>query len=190
MGDLRVGLIEGQCSRTIDVKPPERTRFGEKTTRTTEKYTIKWGSKTLGYNQTVSLEEIHNAEGPFIITIMIVQWPYEEEVVYMGVPQTIESISRHEFRKWSFKPGLFKQLFNRIPSHPLYQKLQREKKKWAKKSGDIESLKRMRDTWLINRPPGTVPYNIYKLWYGKGAMILPETLGDFKGRELGTEYEL
>lgn len=189
MGDLRIGLIDGSFTKTVDTTLPAETRFGVKTTRTVEEHRIKWGSKTLPYDKTVAFEEIYNAEGPFIITRMIVQWPYEKEVVdSYGVPQIIESISLHEFRKWPFKPGLFKKLFDRMPSHPLYELLLREKKKWAKRSGDMESLKRMRDTWLINRPPREVPYRVYKLWYGKGAMILPETVGDFKGRELGTDY--
>lgn len=189
MGILRVGLIEGNYTKTIETTPLTETQFGVKTTRAIEEHRIKWGKKDCAYNKTVTLQEIYDGEGPFIITHMIVQFPYPEDVAVYGVPQKITSIAHHEFRKWPFKPGLFKQLFDRMPSHPLYQMLLRTKRKWAKKSGDTESLRRMRDTWLINRPTETLPINVYKLWYGKGAMILPEKLGTFVGRELGVEYE-
>ena len=190
MGDLRIGFISGTYSKTINPSEPQETQFGVKQTETIEKHKIHWGSKTLPYNDTVKLEDIHNSEGAFIIDSMVVQFPYEEKTVVYGVPQMVQSISLHEFKKWPFKPQLFKQLFDRMPSHPLYQKIQREREKWAKRSGDTESLRRMRDTWLINRPPERIPYNIYKMWFGKGAMILPESSGEFVGRELGTEYSL
>ncbi len=190
LGPLRIGLIEGNYTKTVETTPSTKTSFGAKTTRTIEEHRIKWGKKDLPYNKTVSLQKIYDDEGSFIITQMLVQLPYEEEVAISGVPQKITRIARHHFRKWPFKPGLFKRLFDRMPSHPLYKMLLREKRKWAKQTGDVESLKRMRDTWLINRPSEILPMSIYKLWYGKGAMILPETIGDFKGRELGTEYQL
>jgi hypothetical protein len=190
LGSLRVGYIKGHFTRTIDTTPSSDTKFGSKLERTIEEHHIEWGKKTLPYNDTITLQEIHDADGPFIITHLIVQWPYEDTVVRQGVPQKVNRIYLHEFKKWPFKPGLFKQLFDRMPSHPLYQLLLREKAKWVKRSGDSESFKRMRDTWLINRPPETVPYKIYELWYGRGAMIIPETVGDLKVRELGCEYKL
>lgn len=194
MGDLRIGFIEGNYTKTIDVTDAIETDFGTKSTRTIEEHRIKWGywnlKKSVPYNETVTLEEIQNSEAAFIITRMLVEFPYEEDMVVNGVPQKVQRIALHRFRKWPFKPGLFKKLFDRMPSHPLYQKLLHEKKKWAKRSGDIESLRRMRDTWLINRPNERLPLSTYKLWYQKGAMILPEKPGDFTGRELGTEYPL
>jgi len=194
MDDLHIGFIEGHYTRTISVTEPVETRFGERVTRTIEEHHIQWGKwdlkKAIPYNETVTLREIHEAEAPFIITRMLVEFLYQEDVVINGIPQKIDKVALHRFHKWPFKPGLFKQLFDRMPSHPLYTMLVREKKKWAKHSGDIESLKRMRDQWLINKPSEKLPLNIYKLWYGKGAMILPETTGDFKGRELGTEYKI
>jgi len=190
LGSLHVAYIKGHFTRTIDSTPPSHTQYGWKAQRTTEEHMIEWGRKSLPYNETVTLDDIHNSEGPFIITKMIVAWPDEDVMVMGGVPQKVQKIYLHEFKKWPFKPGLFKQLFDRMPSHPLYEILLREKQKWLKRSGDSESFKRMRDTWLINRPPQTVPYKVYELWYGRGAMILPETLGEFKGRELGSEYKL
>ena len=190
MGDLRVGFIEGTYSKTIKPPEPQETQFGTKQIETVEKHKIHWGSKTLPYNDTVKLEDIHNSEGAFIIDSMVVQFPYEEKIAVYGVPQMAQSISLHEFKKWPFKPQLFKQLFDRIPSLQLYEKIKKERENWAKRTGNIESLRRMRDIWLINRPPERIPYAVYKMWFGKGAAILDESPGEFTGRELGTEYSL
>jgi len=189
MGDLHIGLIRGAYSKTIDTTPWQETKFGKQQTTTQTKKAISWGKKNLPFNQTVTLDEIHEAEGPFVISEMIVQWPYEEKVVVQGVPQTVSTICLHHFRKWPFKPGLFKRLFDRIPSHPLYNRIINERKKWCRQSKDYETLRRLRDTFLINRPSQRVPYNVYKLWYSKGAMILPEKSGSFVGRELKLDFK-
>lgn len=198
MDDLRLALIEGQFTKTLDASTPKETKFAKEIQRTILEKKIKWGAQNLAFNDTVTLQEVHDAVGPFIITKMIVQWPHSDQVVNGGVPKTVTRIIQHEFTKWPFKPGLFKRMFDRMPSYPLWNQIQREKIKWSTSrvhSGStpkdtMEILKRIRDVFLVNAPiKGEVPFADYKLWYRKGAMILPETTSDFKGRELGTGEE-
>lgn len=198
MGDLRVGLIEGQYTKSLDVSSPKETRFAKEVQRTTIEKRVKWGHRHLAYNDTVSLQEVHDDVGPFIITRMIAQWYYTDPVVVGGVTQNRDRVTEHEFYKWPFKPGLFKRMFDRMPSHPLWNEIQKEKSKWSSSrahagtdpKATLEVLRRIRDVFLVNAPnESEVPLAVYKMWYGKGAMILPETTSNFKGRELGAGEE-
>lgn len=198
MGDLRIGWIEGQYTKTLDVSSPKETRFAKEVQRTTIEKKVKWGQKHLAYNDAVTLQEIHDDVGPFIITRMIVQWHYTDSVVLGGIAKKLDKVTEHEFSKWPFKPGLFKRMFDRMPSFPLWNEIQKEKTKWSSSRAHVgsdpkatmEVLRRIRDVFLVNAPVvAEVPLSVYKMWYGKGAMILPETTGNFRGRELGISSE-
>jgi hypothetical protein len=196
--DLRIAFVEGTYSEGIDNQPSQKTKFGSTRIKSLMEKKIRWGKRSitdaLPYNDTIPLSQIVAQEGNFIIKQMIVEFPYDEPIAYYGIPTDVQKIAVHDFQIWNFAPTLLKKLFGVIenqvpPSHPLYQLIKHQKEKWYSKSKDQETYKRLRATWLINKPPEALPMKIYELWYGRGALIIPETLKDFRGRDLGTHWK-
>jgi hypothetical protein len=189
LDSLRVGFIKGLYTATETSVNFEPTRFSNPIQTTHLSKFIKFGKQDpkhpIAYNDTVSLKEIYDSEGNFTITDLIIQFPYEEKIAVYGIPEVVQNIAYHHFRKWNFSPTFMATIFDRVPSHPLYEKLKIERRNFLNRTGDKESYKRFRSTWLVNKPVELLPYKIYELWYGKGALIIPEKQGDFKGRELG-----
>ena len=192
-GDLHVGFIVGSYSRNIDYEKT-KTEFGDHYLETSEGKRIRWGApcssifgkrkrEGVPFLKTKTLQEIYDEENEFTITSMEIQAPYERKID----GKYIQSIALFPFRSWSFKPKMIRKIFNRMPSQALYDKIKTMRKKWEL---DKETLKRQRDTWLINRMMDNIPPYAYKLWLNSSfAMILPETSSSFLGKELGTDYK-
>lgn len=189
---LKVGYIEGIYNETTNSTELEQTKFGKRVQEVRIHKYISYGKlhgQSIPFNETVTLREIYENEGNVTVTRLLVQFPYDDKIVQYGVPTTINKIALHKFTKWNFSPTFLATLFDRVPSHPLYEKIKKERKKWLQRTGDVEAFKRLRSTWLVNKPNELLPYKVYEMWYGNGALIIPETLGAFKGRELGDDFK-
>lgn len=191
--DYHIGFIEGNFSKNIESQIT-KTEFGEHYQTAIEGKRIHWGKDPrskkndhLSFLETKTLQEIYDAEGEFTISCMEIQAPYERKVVIDGVPSTIESIAYFTFNAWSFKPRMIRKILDRMPSRKVWEVIKQKRLEWIH---DKETQKRQRDTWLINKMPEGIPQYVYKLWLDTSfAMILPESIGTFLGRELGTDYK-
>lgn len=194
LDDLHVSYIQGFFSETITNNELEPTRFGKPFQSTSRGKYIKFGKaepNPLPYAETIELKEFFESEGNFTITKLLVEFLYSSKVVNYGIPQEVTRIIYHTFRPWNFSPIFLAKIFDRVPSHPLYKVIKKQREDWLKRGGDIKAYKRLRSTWLVNKPDKKedVPFDVYTLWYGKGALVIPERLSDFKGRELGLGFK-
>lgn len=190
LDSLHVGYIEGLYNEIIRHDKLEPTKFGSQFNEERVGKFVKFGKLKkpyLSFNETITIRELYESEGNFTITRLMVEFMYHDKVVYNGVPQDVQRVVLHHFKKWNFSPTFLAKIFDRVPSHPLYNLIKKERDNFLKRTGDKEAFKRLRSTWLVNKPNENeaIPYNVYKLWYGRGALIIPESIGDFKGRELG-----
>jgi len=188
---LRVGFIEGIYNETVGNIELDPTRFGRVFQETRIGKFIRFGAQKhpVPFNDTIPLREIYESEGNFTVTNLIIEFEYNDKIVYDGVPTEYRRILLHHFKKWNFSPTFLAKIFDRVPSHPLYKKIKKGRNKFLQRSGDKEAFKRLRSTWLVNKPVEKgIPYNVYTMWYGRGALIIPEKSADFKGRELGLDF--
>jgi hypothetical protein len=191
-GDLHIGFIEGNYSKNVE-SHIDKTEYGDHYQTAIEGKRIHWGTSSrmkhgaLPFAETKTLQEIYEVEGEFAITSMEVQAPYERKIVTNGVPSTIECIALFFFAAWPFKPKMIRKILDRMPSQKVWERIKQKRVEWIH---DEETRKRQRDTWLINKMPEGIPEYVYKLWLDQSfAMILPESIGTFLGRELGTDYK-
>jgi len=182
-GRLHVSKIAGQYSQTLEKYQIDETMFSVTKRALREFKTVAWGKLNLPFEKTVFLKDIHKVEGEVILSELAVQIPRTEKIVRDGVPELIQaSPVLFYFTKWPFKPSFCDKIFNRRASGKFYEFLKKQREKYT---NDKEITKRLRDTLLVNKPPReNVTLNEYKLWFGEFALILPESIGDFKGREL------
>jgi len=181
---LRVSKIQGQYSHTLEKYQIDDTLFGWTKRALREFKTVNWGKLNLPFNKTVYLKDIYAVEGELMLSELAVQIPRSEKVVRDGVPEEFTSPVLFHFTKWPFKPGYAEKILDRMPSSKFYLRLKKIRESFTE---DKEILRRFRDIWLVNKPPRKdVTLNEYKLWFGDFAMFLPESLGTFKGREIGS----
>lgn len=183
-GNKRVSRIHGQYSQTIDSGQVEETRFSTTTRRMRDTKLVNWGKENAPLSDTVPLKKIFDTIGDAILDELVVQEIlYEKHDTVYGIPVETESPVKFHFESWSFKPGWTEKILDRTPSNKFYKRIKALRQTYT---DDKKLLSRLRDTWLVNKPPRkNLTQSDYNLWWGEIALFLPESIEDFKGRELG-----
>jgi len=191
LGMMNVAFIQGIYTENLDegVELPASSYSKRREIHKLQK-DIRWGSSSLRNNptlaDTVPFQEIYASEGSFSISRMIVLWPYKSKMVYGGLVDEVDRVAIHDFKTWNFAPNLMQHILDRMPSYPLYDAMTKGKQEFVDRVSDKKLARHLlAATWLINKPPESLPLHVYKLWYERGAMIILERSSTFTGRELG-----